>query len=440
MTLPAVEHDFIGVGFGPSNLALAIVMDEVARFRNAAADYCFIEKKPAFVWHGSMLLPGSDMQISFLKDLAMLRNPQSRYTFINYLHEKGRLMEFINLKTFFPSRVEFNDYLGWVASHFDDRCRYGEEVVGIEPVVEGGKVTRLTVASRDEAGRGHVRLTRNLVLGVGGVPYLPKPFEALADRRVFHSAHYLERLAELQAQDVPLHRVAVLGGGQSAAEVFMDLTGRLPGAEVALITRGDALKPSDDSPFVNEIFNPQFTDRVYHQPKQWRADMLTRYRNTNYSVVDGDLIEAIYQLLYMQQVEGHAPHQLLTNRTVAEAEAGADGIRLTLRDHGHDTVEHHGFDAVVLATGYRRDDHKRLLGALAPWVEHFEVERDYRLRTRGDFAPRVYLQGCCEDSHGLSDTLLSVLAVRSEEIVQSILAGKEGGSDQSLLTRNPAAA
>lgn len=423
MSIPAVEHDFIGVGFGPSNLAIAVVMEEEARFRNAGVDYCFIEKKPEFVWHGSMLLPGSDMQISFLKDLATLRNPQSRYTFINYLHENGRLKEFINLKTFFPARIEFNDYLGWVASHFDDRCRYGEEVVGVEPVKEGGRVTKLAVVSRDAEGREQRRLARNLVIGVGGVASVPAPFAGLGDARVFHSSHYLEALGRLVASGQAPRRVAVVGGGQSAAEVFMDLVGRLPDAEVTMIARGDALKPSDDSPFVNEIFNPQFTDLIYHKSAACRAGILERYRNTNYSVVDADLIAAVYELLYMQKVSGRAPHRLLTGHEVVEAQAGADGVALAVRDRGHGTVAHHGFDAVVLATGYRRDDHRRLLGELAPWAGDFTVDRDYRLRTSADFAPGVYLQGCCEDSHGLSDTLLSVLAVRSAEIAESMLAG-----------------
>jgi L-ornithine N5-oxygenase len=416
----AVEHDFIGIGFGPSNLALAIMMEELASVRHAAANYCFIEKKPEFVWHGSMLLPGSDMQISFLKDLATLRNPQSRYTFINYLQQKGRLKDFINLKTFFPSRVEFNDYLAWVAAHFEERCRYAEEVVGVEPVFEGDEVARLNVISRDESGQAYTRVARNLVLGVGGVPCLPRPFETVTDARVFHSARYLERVAELQRLGRPLRRVAVIGGGQSAAEVFMDLVHRLPGAEVALITRGEALKPSDDSPFVNEIFNPQFTDLVYQQPKVRRSEMLARYRNTNYSVVDADLIEAIYELFYMQKVEGHAPHRLLTCRTITEVDAADDGITLEVRNHDRGGAEREQFDAVVLATGYRRDDHRRLLEALAPWTGDYEVARDYRLLTSPGFAPRIYLQGCCEDSHGLSDTLLSVLAVRAEEIAASL--------------------
>src|ERR1700712_3496839 len=84
-------YDFIGIGFGPSNLALAIATQEHAQRSGLAPHVCFLEKKPAFNWHEGMLIDGSTMQISFLKDLVTLRNPASRFTFVNYLNERGRL-------------------------------------------------------------------------------------------------------------------------------------------------------------------------------------------------------------------------------------------------------------------------------------------------------------------------------------------------------------
>lgn len=432
MSIPAVEHDFIGVGFGPSNLAIAVVMEEQARFRKAGVDYCFIEKKPEFVWHGSMLLEGSDMQISFLKDLATLRNPTSRFTFINYLHEQGRLEAFLNLKTFFPSRVEFNAYLAWVASQFDDRCRYGEEVIGVEPVKEGDKVTKLKVLSRQADGTVESRLTRKLILSVGGFPSVPEQFQPLLGQQIFHTSNYLQQLGQLQQSGKPLRRVAVVGGGQSAAEVFMDLVNR--GISATMISRSGAMRPADDSPFVNEIFNPDFTDTIYQQSKTERASFLDSYRNTNYSVVDLDLIQAIYQLLYNQRVRGDDVHQLLHDSDIIDVKVQNEKVFLTTSHRDGRDAELQGFDAVILATGYRRDDHKRLLGNLSEWIENFEVQRDYRLQTHSSFLPAIYLQGCCEDSHGLSDTLLSVLPVRSEEIVQSIFADRVKVETPSLST------
>ena len=103
------EYDVVGIGFGPSNLALAIALRDTTREAWSKCRFHFIEKQPRFVWHGGMLLAGADMQISFLKDLVSLRDPTSPLTFVNYLHTKGRLEAFINCRTFYPSRTEFND-------------------------------------------------------------------------------------------------------------------------------------------------------------------------------------------------------------------------------------------------------------------------------------------------------------------------------------------
>ena len=154
MTHRDEAYDLIGVGFGPSNLALAIrlAQEDGARPLRAA----FLERQPEFGWHRGMLLDDSRMQISFLKDLAMLRVPTSRFTFVNYLFEQGRLQDFVNLKQFYPTRVEFEDYLRWAASGFDRWVDYGENVTSIEPVLDPldrRVVTHLRVHSTDASGQ-----------------------------------------------------------------------------------------------------------------------------------------------------------------------------------------------------------------------------------------------------------------------------------------------
>ena len=79
-------YDLIGIGFGPSNIALAITLEE-KRQEGYKVDSFFIEKQRGFAWHANMMLDNTHMQISFLKDLATLRNPSSHFTFINYLHQ-----------------------------------------------------------------------------------------------------------------------------------------------------------------------------------------------------------------------------------------------------------------------------------------------------------------------------------------------------------------
>jgi L-ornithine N5-oxygenase len=415
MSIETLEYDVIGLGFGPANLAIAVALEEDQRAREQGLRYCFLEKKTAFAWHDGMLLEDSRMQISFLKDLATLRNPASRYTFINYLHQKRRLEAFINISTFTPSRLEYNDYLRWAAGHFADRVHYGEEVIAVEPVLDGNEINRVKVISRLADGRTRARITRNLVVSIGGQAAVPEVFRQLqGDPRVMHSSTYLEQISKQPAPQ----RLAVIGSGQSAAEIFTDLCGRYPQAEVALVMRSQAMRPADDSPFVNEIFDPSYTDVIYAQAPQVREALIQANSQTNYSVVNLDLIENINQRFYQQKVNGHAPHSLLTSRQVVAATAAAEGIGLRL--NGPQGDETRTFDVVVLATGYRRDGHKRLLAGLD---EHLGqgVERDYRLACQPYMSAGIYLQGCCEASHGLSDTLLSVLAIRSQEVVDALL-------------------
>ena len=150
MTDQIKEYDVLGVGFGPANLSIAIALEETAQ--NQELSYCFLEQKSHFEWHGGMLLDGTRMQISCLKDLVTLRNPTSPYSFVNYLHSHDRLSSFINLGSLHPSRVEFNDYLTWVANQFDSVVTYGQRVIDIEPIEVDGEITKVRVVSTDING------------------------------------------------------------------------------------------------------------------------------------------------------------------------------------------------------------------------------------------------------------------------------------------------
>ncbi len=421
-------HDLIGIGFGPSNVALAIALEE-QRQNACDIDAVFIEKQPQFAWHRDMLLEGADMQISFLKDLATLHNPRSRFTFINYLFEKGRLQDFINLKTFFPSRCEFNDYLAWAAGQFDRQCAYREEVIEVAAEKRGGAVSLLRVLSRDGTGKTRERRARNLVVSIGGAANIPECFRHLqGNSRVFHSSQYLSSITKLDRA----RRIAIIGAGQSAAEIFLDLHGRPNAPAVELIMRGHAMHPSDNSPSVNEIFNIEFIDYMYRRPPEVRSRLLSEFRHTNYAAPDIDQIEQIFRILYAQKVTGCSRHSLLTRHQTRAARASSAGIQLQLLDTDSQQSCQKDYDAVILATGYTRTNYQALLEPLAPYLPDFEVGRHYRLKSAPELKPAIFIQGGCETTHGISDTLLSIIAVRSHEIAAALIG--EAGGDIGRLT------
>ena len=249
--LPDAVDDLLCIGFGPASLAIAIAIREKFQYGDRRQPrVTFLEQQPKFSWHSGMLLPGSKMQISFIKDLATMRNPRSEFTFLNYLHQHSRLVQYSNLGTFLPARIEFEDYMRWCAEHFEDDVAYGQEVLSVHPGLTNGngKVDHFAVRSRNRAtGAIEVRHARHVVCAIGGKPRLPAPFPA-QHARVIHSSSYVSRVQQaLPEKDKP-YRIAVVGSGQSAAEIFNDLHSRYPNSKTYMIIKDTALRPSDDSP------------------------------------------------------------------------------------------------------------------------------------------------------------------------------------------------
>ncbi len=70
---------------------------------------------------------------------------------------------------------------------------------------------------------------------------------------------------------------------------------------------------------------------------------------------------------------------------------------------------------------------------MADYLGDFEVDRNYRLITDQRCQASIYMQGFCQASHGLSDTLLSVLPVRAEEISGSLYQHLKPGAPARAL-------
>ncbi|MFF0555465.1 lysine N(6)-hydroxylase/L-ornithine N(5)-oxygenase family protein [Streptomyces sp. NPDC004266] len=420
-------YDVVGVGFGPANLALAIAIEEYNE--QAAPDdrltAVFLEKQPNFGWHRGMLIPDATMQVSFLKDLATMRNPRSRFGFVPYLHDRGRLVDFINHKVLFPTREEFHDYLQWAADGVDHMVRYGLEVTAIRragAADASGPVVEVDVAAFGAAEAVTYR-ARNLVVGTGLVPRLPEGVES--SERLWHSSEFLHRLAALPT-DEP-RRFVVAGAGQSAAEIADHLHRTYEGAEVVAVHTRYGYSPADDSPYANRIFDPAAVDLYHGAEPSVRRTLMDYHRNTNYGVVDMDLIEELYRRSYQEKVRGEQRLRILGVTRLTEVEEGPDGVRVQVRNLATGETETMDADAVVYATGYSEPDPGRLLGELDAACARDEdgrlrVRRDYRVETAPEVEAGIYLMGGTEHSHGITANLLSMAAVRAGEICDSLAA------------------
>ncbi|KJK48232.1 L-lysine 6-monooxygenase [Lentzea aerocolonigenes] len=407
----------LAIGAGPANLALAVAIEESGA-RELAGDTLVLEQYEDIKWQRGTLMPWARSQVSFLKDLVTLRNPTSRFSFLSFLYEQGRLDEFVNLGTFHPYRWEMSDYLQWVASSLDRvQVRYNAKAGRIEPTVENGVITGWTVT----LANGDVIRCRDLVVGGGRDAHVPAVFAGLPTEKVLHSSQYLNRIGDVP-KDRPLHAV-VVGGAQSAAEMFYALHGDLPDSRVTMVVRSIGLQNYQTSKFINEAFFPSYVDEFYDTPEEVRAQILDEMRFANYAGLAPPFLDELYTMLYQQKALGPQRSSVRSMTEVGGARMDGDEVVLDLHDRRTGKVEPVRCDLVVLGTGYdqRMPAMARDLASQLG-LDDIAVSRQYRVDI-GDAAwGALYLQGVNEKTHGMSDSLISVLAHRSQDIVNDLLA------------------
>lgn len=425
--MPNKMYDIMGIGYGPANISLHICLKENETDNRYRAK--FFERRDSFCWHGGMLMPDTYLQVSFLKDLVTQRNPRSRYTYINFLHETGRLTKFINIRQFEPTRLEFNEYLKWVVDQEEltPDVQYSSHVKLVTPNVRDGVVHSLSVeVANAHNDQTEVFTTRNLSVATGGKPIMPKMNRP--DPRVTHCGSFLESIERLKNEKNERLRFAVVGGGQSSVEMILYLYNNFPNAEICAIISGFAFQQADSSLFINEVFSNENVDAYFFGNPDVKDELFQK--KTNYAVVSQDDLEVLYKILYKQSFFGQKRIHFTNFTKVDQIEATDRAISLNLRDRktGNTTTEN--FDQVFLGTGFNRGE----LECMKPLNDYFsrmkpdekgnieyEVNRDYSVKTAASFQPKVFIQGHSENQHGLTNSLLSVCAVRADEIRESLV-------------------
>lgn len=422
------DVELLAIGAGPANLALAAALDESAP-DDLARGTLLIEQGENVAWQRGMLLPEAQSQVSFLKDLVTLRNPRSRFSFVNYLHSVGRLSTFINMANFWPYRTEISDYLRWVADSLARvRIEYGRRCEAIEPRRDAdGTLTGWLTRLADGSTIG----SRHLVIGIGRDRLVPREFAGLPPQRVVHSVEYAQRIAALPAAEP--YRVVVVGGAQSAAEMFDAVQKDLPHSRPTMVMRSIGLKTYENSKFTNELYFPGAVDDFFDARPDAREQILREMHLTNYSGLAPEMLDKLYRQLYLDRLAGTDRLAVRTMTDVTAAREDGDEVVLDLTDRRTGRTEQLRCDLVLLGTGFVREM-PRLVRGLgdALGLDRIEVTRDYRLRLAETGPASCYLQGVNEATHGIADSLLSMLAVRAGDITADLLTSRGTPVDGAL--------
>jgi L-ornithine N5-oxygenase len=158
--------------------------------------------------------------------------------------------------------------------------------------------------------------------------------------------------------------------------------------------------------------------------------LLDYHGNTNYSVVDIDLIQELYRRTYREKVLGRERLRMLNLARATAVSETSEGLKLTVQSLVNCERTVLDADIVVFATGYHEADPFAVLGELGELCQRDAqgrplVGRDYRVRTDSRLQAGIYLQGGTEHTHGISSALLSNTAVRVGEVLGSVLQHRD---------------
>lgn len=416
-----LDIDMLLVGAGPANLALAVALEELTP--DTPQRTLIVEQHDSVVWQRGMLLPWSQSQVSFLKDLVTLRNPRSAFSFVNYLHSVGRLDEFINLGSATPYRLEISGYLSWVADSLSTtKVEYGRRVVSVEPRRDAaGGIGHWSVTMADDT----VLTCRDLVIGAGRDPHIPDVFGSLPAGRVIHSTGFAHALDALDPQQI--RRVAVIGAAQSAAEMLWTMHQTFPAAECTMIMRSIGLNSYESSKFTNEIFYSSFIDTFHEAPPEARAQLLREMHRTNYAGLAPTMLDTLYRQTYQERLTGTERLHMVTMTDVVGARTDGDETVLELGDRRNGSTSEFRCDVVLLGTGFERGMPRMVRDMCSSFgLDDIRVDRHYALGLPPGSGASCYLQGVNEATHGIADSLLSVLAARSADIVSDLMTRRAG--------------
>ena len=250
---------------------------------------------------------------------------------------------------------------------------YNRQVIAVRPVYDGG-IVAFDVISRQQDGAESIDRTANLVLGVGLIPRLP---EVAASRRVWHNHDLLAHVDKLG--EAPAARFIVVGAGQSAAEVTAHLHERFPDSEVCAVFTGSATA-GGRQPLREPRNDPDAVDERLGAGDVEQND-LDYDGNTNYSVVDLELIADLYRRMYRERVSGDERLRCFNVSRITDLLETEAGVTATIESlsTGQKTVL--SADVVVYCTGYHPADPTVLLHEVA---SHFRRDRHGRIRVDRD--------------------------------------------------------
>lgn len=409
-------YDIIGIGIGPFNLGLAALTQNITQLNTL-----FFDENNSFNWHPGLMLDDARLQVPFYADLVTLADPSNPFSYMSFLKHKQRLFRFAINENNFITRKEYNEYAQWVAASLKN-CRFGYRC---EAVTFDESQNAYKIAVREKTNSlVSFYYTKKIVVGVGTVPSYPACWnpQGLEEMNPFiqHSSAYLNLRNNLFAKK----SVAVIGSGQSAAEIFYDLLQQQGqyAQNLFWFSRSPRFFPMEYSKLSLEMTSPDYIEYFFHLPVA-EKERLSKEQDMLYKGINYSLINSIYDQLYLQSLSGKESQKTIAvNTALQDIRIESNGeIKLTLHHNLLNKTYTVTVDAVILATGYKYQVPACLypVKELINWLpgNKYDVALNYSI----DKKQTIFIQNAELHTHGFNSADLGMGPYRNAIIINTIL-------------------
>ncbi|TDQ36424.1 lysine N(6)-hydroxylase/L-ornithine N(5)-oxygenase family protein [Aureibacillus halotolerans] len=406
------DYEMIGIGAGPYGLGLAAMLEQ------NEISALFFERRNSFAWHPGMLIENANLQVPFLADLATLIDPTSPYTYLNYLKVHNRLQKFFFYQRLEVPREEYSRYLEWVGQSLAS-VRLGHEVVAVEDDLESGgynvHVKNLETQVVDSYSAKHI------AVATGNEPSLPAGVEVDPEEGVFHSMTYMHNRELCRRAS----SVLVIGSGQSAAEIYLDLlTDQRTDSsrELSWVTRSPGFFQLESAKLGQELFSLDYVHYFHELSASARRDALPTLSQLRKGI-DPETLRAIYDELYEQSID----HRLKTTIQAMASFVARQNKKVTFKQWQEDKEFSMNADVIIFATGDQPrlpDWIKANYSEKLTWEDEkageYAVDKNYRLQFKTPRDRHIYALTNLVHSHGAGATNLGLATYRNAQIVNDV--------------------
>ena len=263
-------------------------------------------------------------------------------------------------------------------------------------------------------------MTRNLVLGTGTTPIIPKFCQGYPEQ-VHSSADYSSHKKDYLNKK----SITIVGGGQSGAEIYYDLLSEIDQHQYQLnwLTKAPHFFSMDLGKLTLEFTSPDYTSHFYSLDEDKR-DQVIASQNVLYKGIELSFVNRIYDLLYQKSLHRPLPTRMMPNCALDNLEKNGNHLNLTFNNSDINKRFKLESDVLILALGYEY----KIPECLTPIRSHINWDSKGRIELNWNYSINhqntIFAQNIGIYSHGFTVPDLGMGCYRNAIIINTIL-GRE---------------